>query len=204
MNINHWTRALLCLAAVTALVATACGTADEKAAEASGDLSTSTSAALTTVLQTVEGDCVEGLECVEADDEPEIVEAPKVTTSEFVAFAAAADQVCATMATKFDALPGIHSDDGSAAPGLGALMVEAAQALGEVDAPPSIAGTWDESLAALARTGERYTAAEELRAAGDPEGAADAESEARWVLPVEHARLVASLGASFQLCFVES
>ena len=204
MNTNSWRSALLCLAAVAALVATACGNADERAAEAASDLSTSTAASPTTVPQTVEGDCVEGEECIEADDEPEIVEAPKVTTPEFVAFAAAADQVCATMATKFEALPGIHSEDGSVALGLGALMVEAAEALGEVDAPPSIAGTWDESLAALARTGERYTAAEELRAAGDPEGAGEAENEALWVLPVEHARLVASMGVPFQLCFVES
>ena len=193
MNKNHWRRALLCLAAVTALVATACGEADEKAAEAASDLGTSTSAPSTTVPQTVE-----------ADDESEIVEAPKVTTPEFVAFAAAADQVCAAMAAKFEALPGIHSEDGSVAPGLGALMVEAAEALGEVEAPPSIAETWDESLAAFAKTGETFTEAEELRAAGDPDGAADADNEARWVLPIEHARLVASLGVPFQLCFVES
>jgi hypothetical protein len=204
MNTNHWRRALLCLAAVTALVATACGDGNERAAEAVSEPSTSTSATPATVPQTVKGDCVEGEECIEADAEPEIAEAPKVTTPEFVAFAAAADQVCATMAAKFEALPGIHSEDGSVAPGLGALMVEAAEALGEVEAPPSIAGTWDASLAAFAKTGETFAEAEQRRAAGDPEGAAEAENEVRWVLPVEHARLVASLGVPFQLCFVES
>lgn len=204
MNTNHWRRALLCLAAVMALVATACGDTDEKADSAGSDLSTSTTAAPTTVPQTVEGDCVEGEECVEADDEPEIVEAPKITTPEFVAFAASADEICATMATKFEALPGIDSEDGSVAPGLGALMVETAEALGEVEAPPSIAATWDESLAAFAKIGETFTEAEALRAAGDAEGAAEAENEALWVLPVEHARLVASLGVPFQLCFVEN
>lgn len=74
--------------------------ADEKAAEAARDVSTSTTTTPATVPQTVEGDCVEGEECIEADDEPEIVEAPKVTTTEFVAFAAAADKICLATAPK--------------------------------------------------------------------------------------------------------
>jgi hypothetical protein len=120
-----------------------------------------------------------------------------------VAFAAAADQVCASMATKFEALPGIHADDDSLAPGHGALIVETAGALGEVEAPPSVSDTWDQSLAVFAKTGEKFTEAEELRAAGDEQGAEDAVGEALWVLPVDHARLVGSMGVPFQGCFKE-
>ena len=203
MNINHWRRVLLCLAAVTALVATACGNADEKAAEAARDVSTSTTATPATVPQTVEGDCVEGAECIEADDEPEIVEAPRVTTPEFVAFAAAADKICLATAPKIAALSDRDGEGGQKQTGIGVVVEQWGEELGALEAPAEIAIQWAEATGLLAGSGRTLTEAEELAAAGDAEGSENAQNQALFELQPKAAEIASGLGVPFQGCFKE-
>ena len=192
MNIKHWRRALLCLAAVTALVATACGNADEKAAEAARDLSTSTTTTPATVPQTVEG-----------DDEPEIVEAPKVTTTEFVAFAAAADKICLATAPKIAALSDPDGEGGQKQTGIGAVVEQWGEELGALEAPAEIADQWAEATGLLAGSGRKLTEAEELAAAGDAKRSENAQNQALFELQAKAAEIASGLGVAFQGCFKE-
>lgn len=192
MNIKHWRRALLCLAAVTALVATACGNADEKAAEAARDVSASTIATPATVPQTVEG-----------DDEPEIVEAPKVTTPEFVAFAAAADKICLATAPKIAALSDSDGEGGQKQTGIGVVVEQWGEELGALEAPAEIADQWAEATGLLAGSGRKLTEAEELAAAGDPKGSENAQNQALFELQPKAAEIASGLGVPFQGCFKE-
>ena len=192
MNIKHWRRALLCLAAVTALVATACGNADEKAAEAARDVSTSTTTTSATVPQTVEG-----------DDESEIVEAPKVTTTEFVAFAAAADKICLATAPKIAALSDPDGEGGQKQTGIGVVVEQWGEELGALEAPAEIADQWAEVTGLLAGSGRKLTEAEELAAAGDPKGSENAQNQALFELQPKAAEIASGLGVPFQGCFKE-
>ncbi len=126
-----------------------------------------------------------------------------VTTSEFVAFAAAADNICRATAPKIAALSDPDGEGGQKQSGIGAVVEQWGEELGALEAPANIAGRWAEATGLLAESGRKLTESEGLAAAGDAKGSENAQNQALFELQSKAAEIVAGLGIPFEGCFKE-